>query len=191
MCETHPFEAVKTNIFGTQNVIEVCLENNIKQMIMVSTDKAVDPLNTMGATKLLAEKLVLNANLYKGDKLCVFSVLRCPNLWASRGSCVETWKDQISRKKPITITDWSAKRFVIEISDLINLLPMITNQGIYIPKAKELTIREMVDKTMGGRCVGDSESVVIGLSKGERQVERLFSTGEAVVDCDSYWFVPM
>ena len=76
LCEYNPIDAVKTNVLGTQNLIEACLEQNVGKMIFISTDKAVEPINTMGATKLLAEKLVINANYYKGEKKTVFSIVR-------------------------------------------------------------------------------------------------------------------
>ena len=88
LCEYNPFEAIKTNVLGTQNVIEAALENNVKKVINISTDKAVNPVNTMGATKLLAEKLITDANFYKGAIETVFSCVRFGNVLFSRGSVI-------------------------------------------------------------------------------------------------------
>ena len=86
LCENNPFDAVKTNVVGTQNVIEVAMELGLERMITISTDKAVNPINIMGATKLLAERLTISANHYKGDKPTLFSCVRFGNVLDSRGS---------------------------------------------------------------------------------------------------------
>ena len=86
--EYNPFETVQTNIVGTQNIIEVCINKNINKTILVSTDKAVSPLNLYGSTKLTAEKLFISANLFKGKSRCKFSVVRYGNVMGSRGSVI-------------------------------------------------------------------------------------------------------
>ena len=86
LCEYNPFEAIKTNVLGTQNVIESALINSVEKVINISTDKAVNPINTMGATKLLTEKLIIDANFYKGSRKTIFSCVRFGNVLFSRGS---------------------------------------------------------------------------------------------------------
>ena len=95
VCEKNPFESVKTNVIGTQNVIDACLENNIEKMVLISTDKVVNPTNVMGATKLLAERLVsAMCNLRRSDET-KFGIVRFGNVLYSRGSVLEIWKRQL------------------------------------------------------------------------------------------------
>ena len=94
--EYNPFEAVKTNVIGTQNIIEVAMETGVEKVILVSTDKVVNPINTMGTTKLLAEKLMRSANFYKGPRETVFSCVRFGNVLGSSGSVVPLFKEQLN-----------------------------------------------------------------------------------------------
>ena len=104
-CEYNPFEATKVNVFGTQNVIDAALERGVSKVIFTSTDKAVNPVSAMGASKLMAEKLISSANFYKGTKETVFSSVRFGNVVGSRGSALNLFIDQIKNGGPVTITD--------------------------------------------------------------------------------------
>jgi FlaA1/EpsC-like NDP-sugar epimerase len=98
LCEYNPFEAIKTNVLGTQNVIDAALENKVEKVINISTDKAVNPTKTMGATKLLAEKLTIDANYFKGKTKTIFSCVRFGNVAYSRGSVIPLFESQIRQK---------------------------------------------------------------------------------------------
>lgn len=121
-CEFNPFEAVKTNIVGTQNVVEAALRENVEKVIAISTDKAVNPTNTMGATKLLAEKLVSSANLYKGARRTAFSCVRFGNVMGSRGSVIPLFVQQALHGQPVTVTDPGMKRFMMTIPSAVQLV---------------------------------------------------------------------
>ena len=97
LCEYNPFEAVKTNVLGTQNVIDVAMKGEVDKLITISTDKAVNPVNVMGATKLLAERLTISANHYKGSRKTAFSCVRFGNVLYSRGSVVPLFREQIRK----------------------------------------------------------------------------------------------
>jgi UDP-N-acetylglucosamine 4,6-dehydratase/5-epimerase len=112
-CEYNPFEAVKTNIEGLQNVINIARENNIDKVIFTSTDKAASPSNVMGMTKLLGEKLVTLANYYKGNRKTIFASVRFGNVIGSNGSVVPLFKKQIDSGKSVAVTDKDMSRFVI------------------------------------------------------------------------------
>ena len=113
LCEYNPFEAIKTNVLGTQNVIESALKTDVNSVINISTDKAVNPTSTMGATKLLAEKLMTDANFYKGPSKTIFSSVRFGNVLYSRGSVIPLFEEQIKKKKMITITNPKMTRFMM------------------------------------------------------------------------------
>ena len=122
LCEFNPFDAVKTNIIGTQNVLDVALDRDVEKVIFVSTDKAVNPINVMGATKLLAERLTISANHYTGDKETVFSCVRFGNVLNSRGSVIPVFKNQIKNGGPVKITDKDMTRFIMGIPEAVELI---------------------------------------------------------------------
>lgn len=122
LCEYNPFDAVKTNIIGTQNVMDAALDEVVKKVILVSTDKAVNPTNVMGATKLLAERLTISANHYKGNRKMVFSCVRFGNVLDTRGSVIPLFRKQIKNGMPLTITDPNMTRFMMSISKAVGLV---------------------------------------------------------------------
>ena len=142
--EYNPFEAVKTNIYGTQNVLESCLDNGVKTAIGIGTDKAVSPLNTYGATKLLMERLFISANFWKGDKDIKFICVRYGNVLGSRGSIVPIFVDQIKSGGKITVTDPNMTRFSITMDQALNLIFRAIKNGVggevFIPKLKAYTV---------------------------------------------------
>lgn len=137
MCEYNPFEAVATNVFGVQNVIEAAREADVGRFIFISTDKAVNPINTMGATKLLGEKIVLNAPV--GDDKTIFSCVRFGNVLDSSGSVIPIFRKQIMKGGPVTITSPEMTRFFMSIPDAINLIFKAT----MIAKGREIFILKM------------------------------------------------
>jgi len=142
--EYNPFEAVKTNIYGTQNVLESCLDNGVKIAVGIGTDKAVSPLNTYGATKLLMERLFISANFWKGDKDIKFICVRYGNVLGSRGSIVPIFVDQIKSGGKITVTDPNMTRFSITMDQALNLIFRAIKNGVggevFIPKLKAYTV---------------------------------------------------
>ena len=121
--EYNPFEIIKTNILGTQNVIDCAMKHNVEQMVLVSTDKAVEPINLYGASKLCAEKMIESANNYKGARKTHFSFVRYGNVWGSRGSVIDIWKHQ----NPIWLTGAKSTRFHLDIERAVNLVCMALN----------------------------------------------------------------
>jgi len=121
-CEYNPFEGVKTNVIGIQNLISVCIDEEVEKVIFTSSDKAVNPTNVMGATKLLAERLMTSANYYKGTRRTIFSSVRFGNVLGSRGSVIPLFKKQIEAGGPVTLTNKEMTRFIMPMRDAINLL---------------------------------------------------------------------
>ena len=121
ICEEHPFEAIKTNVLGTLNVVNSCIRNNIEKFILISTDKAVNPTNVMGATKLLAEKIV-SSQIRNQSHETKFSIVRFGNVLSSRGSVLEIWENQIKDNKPITVTNKEMTRFFMSIPESVDLI---------------------------------------------------------------------
>lgn len=189
LCEYNPFEAIKTNVMGTQNVIEASLINNVEKMINISTDKAVNPANTMGATKLLTEKLTIDANFYKGPRRTIFSCVRFGNVLFSRGSVVPLFEEQIRQKKPITITDPDMTRFMMSISDTIDLVfkatLMVKGGEIFVLKMPVIRIGDLTDVIIEkyakkyGYKKEDIKKKVTGSRPGEKMFEELMTETEA------------
>jgi len=129
LSEFNPFEVVKTNVLGTQNILQAALESNVEKLILISTDKAANPINTMGATKLLAEKLTVSASYHKGTSRTKFAAVRFGNVLGSNGSAAPLWLDQIEKNQEITITDSNMTRFVMSPHHAIDLILRATIQA--------------------------------------------------------------
>jgi UDP-N-acetylglucosamine 4,6-dehydratase len=189
LCEYNPFEAVKTNALGTQNLIEVTLEEKVSKFITISTDKAVNPVNVMGATKLLAERLTISANYYKGARETAFACVRFGNVLDSRGSVVPLFQEQIKKGGPLTITDPAMTRFVMTLPGAIELVlkaAEIARGGeIFIFKMSALRIgdlaRAMVEQFAPGygHDPAKIKIKVTGKRAGERAREVLITEEEA------------
>jgi len=189
LCEYNPFEAIKTNVLGTQNVIDAALVNGVKKVISISTDKAVNPVNTMGATKLLAEKLMIDANFYKGARKTVFSCVRFGNVLFSRGSVVPLFDWQIKNKKMVTVTDPEMTRFMISIDNTMALVFKATLMAkggeIFILKMPVLKINDLVDVVIKkyaekyGYKPSEIKKKTIGSRPGEKVFEELMTETEA------------
>jgi len=139
ICEQNPFDAVKTNVIGTSNILEASLIENVSKFILISTDKATHPTTTLGASKLLAERLTLNANAYTGSGKTVFSIVRFGNVIGSRGSVFQIFLQQLKNKTPLTITDSRMTRFIMSISEAAYMILKVTR----IAKSGETFILKM------------------------------------------------
>lgn len=189
LCEYNPFEAVRTNVLGTQNIIEVALEVEAEKLIYISTDKAVNPTNVMGATKLLAERLITSANHYKGWKRTVFSCVRFGNVFDSRGSVVPLFQEQIRKGGPLTVTNPDMTRFIMSIPTAVELVLKVAEmaQGgeVFIFKMPafrlgdlaEVMIEELAPRN--GYTPAKIQIEIIGKRAGEKFDEELMTKEEA------------
>jgi FlaA1/EpsC-like NDP-sugar epimerase len=190
LCEYNPFEAVKTNALGTQNVIEAAMEEEVEKLITISTDKAVNPVNVMGATKLLAERLTISANYYKGLRKTAFSCVRFGNVLDSRGSVIPSFREQIRKGGPVTLTDSDMTRFVMTIPKAVDLVlkaAEIARGGeIFIFKMRALRISDLAEAMINGlalQCGYNPESIKVQISgkrAGEKIYEELLTADEAI-----------
>ena len=188
-CEYNPFEAVKTNVVGTQNVIDAALDNDVEKVIAISTDKAASPINTMGATKLLAEKLIIDANFYKGNRKTVYSCVRFGNVMASRGSVIPLFEKQIQNGGPVTVTDPEMTRFMMTIPQAVDLVFKATKKAhggeIFIFKMPVVKLGDLAKymiehfAPMYGRKPESIEINTIGVRNGEKMYEHLMNEEEA------------
>jgi len=180
--EYNPFESIKTNVIGSQNVIDACLEANVKKAICIGTDKAVSPLNTYGATKLLMEKLFVTANNYLDPKKHVtkFIAVRYGNVLGSSGSVVPKFIEQIKNKKKITITDKQMTRFSITMSEALDFILKSAEYGqgseIFVPKIRAYAISDI--KNALTEILEDYGEDVLGIRPGEKLHETLINTEE-------------
>lgn len=189
LCEYNPFDAVKTNVLGTQNVLDAALDKNVDKVIMISTDKAVNPINVMGATKLLAERLTVSANYYKGNRKTVFSCVRFGNVLNSRGSVLPIFTKQIMNGGPLTITHPEMSRFIMHIPDSADLILMAgymaRGKEIFIlkmPSVKVIDLAEVMIEDLAPKCGFEPEEIeikIIGKRSGEKMYEELVTEEEA------------
>ncbi len=192
LCEYNPFEAVKSNVIGTQNVLDAALDKDVSRFILISTDKAVEPGNVMGATKLLSERLTISANNYAGKKLTIFSCVRLGNVMNSRGSVIPLFKSQIEKGQKITVTDPEMTRFMMSLEkavDLILLSGIMSKGGeIFILKMSSVKIMDlaevMLEELMHGAENPLSTINIIGRRPGEKMHERLMTCDEAELASD-------
>ncbi len=180
-CEFYPLEALKTNSIGTENVINQSILNNIKKTVLLSTDKAVYPINAMGMTKAIAEKILIAKSMQIKNKKTILSATRYGNVMGSRGSVIPLFIDQIKSNKPITITDPNMTRFLMSLNDSIDLVIKTfenSNQGeIYIMNSPSVTMKNLTNALIE---IFNSKSKVrtIGTRHGEKLYETLISREE-------------
>ena len=179
--EYNPFEAVKTNVYGTQNLINACLDTNVELALAVSTDKAVNPFNTYGATKLLMERLFVDANVLKGWRKIKFTCVRYGNVLGSRGSVLPTFVRQIKLGKKITLTDPSMTRFNMTMDEALDFifrsLKNAKGGEVFVPKLKAYRLGEMKDAIVE-LLDKKVETKVISVRPGEKYHECLISSDE-------------
>ena len=180
-CEFFPMEAVKTNILGTDNVITAAVENKVERVVFLSTDKAAYPINSMGMTKAVGEKIVQARAQTAYDRSgTVLSCTRYGNVMCSRGSVIPLFIDQIKRKAPITITDPNMTRFLMNLDEAVNLVAFSFEHAepgdLFIQKADASTIGDLAKGVM--KVFGETETKIIGTRHGEKLYETLMTREE-------------
>ncbi|MBI2054308.1 MAG: UDP-N-acetylglucosamine 4,6-dehydratase (inverting) [Candidatus Staskawiczbacteria bacterium] len=177
ICEYNPIEAVRTNIDGAVNVIDAAINNSVEKVMNISTDKAVQPVNLYGATKMVAEKLFVQANSYTGSGKTVFSCTRYGNVVGSSGSVMPLFKEQ-KEKGEITITDENMTRFWITLDNgarfVIKCMENMKGGEIFVPKIPSMKIADLADAMAPG-----AERKIIGIRPGEKLHEVLITKEEA------------
>jgi len=180
--EYNPFEAIKTNVVGSQNVIDACLTNNVEKVVCVGTDKAVSPLNTYGATKLLMEKLFVAANNYLNREKyrTIFLAVRYGNVLGSSGSVIPKFIEQIMANKPVTITDPKMTRFSITMDEALDFIFNATKMGkgseVFVPKLRAYNIVDV--KNALTELLSDTDEKIVGIRTGEKLHETLINEDE-------------
>lgn len=180
-CEFFPMEAVRTNIQGTDNVITAAVENKVERVVFLSTDKAAYPINTMGMTKAVGEKIVQARAQTAFDRAgTVLSCTRYGNVMCSRGSVIPLFIDQIKRKAPITITDPNMTRFLMNLDEAVDLVAFAFEHAepgdLFIQKADASTIGDLAKGVM--KIFGETETKIIGTRHGEKLYETLMTREE-------------
>ncbi len=193
-CEFFPMEAVRTNVIGTDNVLTAAIEAKVKAVICLSTDKAAYPINAMGITKAIEEKVAVAKSRYSGDtKICC---TRYGNVMCSRGSVIPLWIDQIRNGQPITLTEPSMTRFIMSLEEAVDLVLFAFEHGqngdIFVQKAPACTIQtqaEAVCELFGGK---KEDIKVIGIRHGEKMYETLLTNEECAKaeDMGNFYRVP-
>ena len=193
-CEFHPLEAVKTNVLGTENVLEAAINCGVKRVVVLSTDKAVYPINAMGISKAMMEKVAVAKS--RSSSSTVINVTRYGNVMASRGSVIPLFVDQIRFDQPITVTDPSMTRFMMTLDDAVDLVLYAFQHGqpgeIFVQKAPAATIEVLTQALTGLLGKPDHEVRLIGTRHGEKLYEALLSREEmaAAEDLGGYYRVP-
>jgi UDP-N-acetylglucosamine 4,6-dehydratase/5-epimerase len=193
-CEFHPLEAVKTNILGTENVLEASFASGVKRVVCLSTDKAVYPINAMGISKAMMEKVAVAKSRNSGQT--TICATRYGNVMASRGSVIPLFVDQIRQGKPITITDPNMTRFMMTLDDAVDLvLFAFQNAGpgdIFVQKAPAATIHTLAQALCNLLSMPEHTIDVMGTRHGEKLYEVLLSREEMVAaqDLGAYYRIP-
>ena len=186
-CEFFPMEAVKTNIIGTDNVISAAVENKVERVVFLSTDKAAYPINTMGMTKAVAEKVVA-ARAQKAYERSgtVLACTRYGNVMCSRGSVIPLFIDQIKNNRPITITDPKMTRFLMNLDEAVDLVAFAFEHAepgdLFIQKADASTIGDLAEGVM--KVFGETKKKIIGTRHGEKLYETLMTREERLRSTD-------
>ncbi len=195
-CEFHPMEAVKTNVVGTENVLEAAIQNEVKRVVCLSTDKAVYPINAMGISKAMMEKVMVAKSRNVDGRKTVICGTRYGNVMASRGSVIPLFVDQIRNGKPITITDPNMTRFMMTLDDAVDLVLYAfehgTNGDIFVQKAPAATIETLAKAILSFVDKTEHPIEVLGTRHGEKLFEALLSREEMVCaeDMGDYYRVP-
>lgn len=193
-CEFHPMEAVKTNVLGTENVLEAAIQCGVKRVVCLSTDKAVYPINAMGISKAMMEKVIVAKSRSSSDT--VISITRYGNVMASRGSVIPLFVNQIRAGLPITITDPNMTRFMMTLDDAVDLVLYAFEHGnpgdTFVQKAPAATINVLAKALTTLLGVPDHSIDIIGTRHGEKLYEALLSREERVAaeDLGEYYRIP-
>ena len=194
-CEFFPMEAVKTNVFGTDNVLTAAIEAGVKTVVCLSTDKAAYPVNAMGTSKAMMEKVIVAKSRTVSPEKTKICCTRYGNVMCSRGSVIPLWIDQIKAGKPITITEPTMTRFIMSLDEAVDLVLFAFENGvsgdILVQKAPACTI-ETLAKAVTGLFSPSHEIRVIGIRHGEKRYETLLTNEECAnaVDLGNFFRVP-
>ncbi|MGL4229080.1 MAG: polysaccharide biosynthesis protein [Tannerellaceae bacterium] len=195
-CEFYPMEAYQTNVVGTENVINAAIDANVKRVILLSTDKAVYPINAMGISKAMAEKVLVAKSRQISPEGPILCATRYGNVMASRGSVIPLFIDKIKSKQPLTITDPKMTRFLMSLEDSVDLVLHAFENGqqgdIFVQKAPSSTIEDLA--TAIGELFGQEnvDKKIIGTRHGEKLYESLVSREEIAKseDMGKYYRIP-
>ncbi|MEW5893020.1 MAG: polysaccharide biosynthesis protein [Pseudomonadota bacterium] len=195
-CEFYPMEAVRTNVLGAENVMNAAVACGVKRVVVLSTDKAVYPINAMGLTKALMEKLMVAKARMRAEGETVLCATRYGNVMASRGSVIPLFVDQIKAGKPLTVTDPNMTRFLMSLEDSVELVLHAFEHGrqgdIFVQKAPASTVGDLA-QALKALFKADNPIQIIGTRHGEKLYESLLSREEMAKaeDMDRYYRVPM
>ncbi len=188
LCEQSPRDPLQTNIVGTQNVVEAAIQNGVKRVIFTSSDKAVNPTNVMGTSKLMGERLITAANSFRRGIGPIFASTRFGNVLGSRGSVIPIFRQQIARGGPVTITDRGMTRFVMTVEEAVRLVMdsvfMAHGGEVFVTKMPVARISDLADVMISelapayGYTANDIQIRLIGAKPGEKQYEELMSEEE-------------
>ncbi len=194
-CEFYPMQAVYTNIIGAENVLDAAHQHNVKNVVLLSTDKAVYPINAMGLTKAMMEKLMVARSRTLDPKVQVFSATRYGNVMASRGSVIPLFVSQIKNGKPITITDPNMTRFMMSLEESVDLVEFSFTHAkpgdIFVQKAPAATVKVLAE-ALQELFNSETEIKIIGTRHSEKLYETLLTREEMVTaeDMGHYYRIP-
>lgn len=187
-CEYNPFEAVQTNVIGTQNVIEAALDGGVQRVMLASSDKAVNPTSTMGVSKLMAEKLFTAADAFRGPRQTIFTGVRFGNVIGSRGSVVPLFVEQIAAGGPLTVTDRRMTRFIMPLENALDLmfaaLALAKGGEVFVLKMSAVRVEDLADLLRDrlshayGLASNEVDIEEIGIQPGEKYGEELLTDEE-------------
>ena len=195
-CEFHPMEAVKTNVLGTENVLEASIQNEVKRVVCLSTDKAVYPINAMGISKAMMEKVMVAKSRNADDDKTVICGTRYGNVMASRGSVIPLFVEQVRAGKPLTLTDPNMTRFMMTLADAVDLVLYAFEHGkngdLFVQKAPAATVETLAKALTLLLDKPEHPIHVIGTRHGEKLYEALLSREEMACaeDRGQYFRVP-
>jgi len=197
VCEFYPMQAVKTNVVGTENVLNVAIEEKVKKVIVLSTDKAVYPINAMGMSKAMMERVALSKSRNLNQDETIISCTRYGNVMASRGSVIPIFIQQLKEDKPFTITNPDMTRFMMSLDDAVDLVLFAfsnaNNGDIFVQKAPAATVELLANTLKNLFNKPDHPIKIIGTRHGEKVYETLLTKEEMVkaLDMDRYYRIPI
>ena len=195
-CEFFPLEAVKTNVLGTDNVLQAAIDEGVKKVICLSTDKAAYPVNAMGTSKAMMEKVIVAKSRTVDPKKTTICATRYGNVMCSRGSVIPLFIEQIKNGKPITITDATMTRFIMSLEEAVNLVIFAFQNAesgdIMVQKAPACTIGVLAQAVKEVFGAENEETKIIGIRHGEKMYETLLTNEECVhaIDMGNFYRVP-
>jgi UDP-glucose 4-epimerase len=195
-CEFYPMQAVQTNVVGTENVLNVAIDEQVKKVIVLSTDKAVYPINAMGMSKAMMERVAISKGRNLDDKDTMIACTRYGNVMASRGSVIPIFIDQIKNDKPITITNPEMTRFMMSLDQAVDLVLFAFENGqngdVFVQKAPAATVGLLTQTLKNMLNKPNNEVKIIGTRHGEKLYETLLTQEEMVkaIDMEQYYRIP-